>query len=54
MANVMRGVEMLASTRKNEFDMLARSLTLFGADDPRANQLKDQMFALLANRQSMR
>ena len=53
MANVMRGVEMLASTRKNEFDILARLLDLFGTDDPRANQIKDQMFALLVNRQSM-
>ena len=54
MNTVMRGVEMLASTRKNEFDMLARALDIYGAGDPRANTLKDTMFELLTNRRSMR
>ena len=54
MATVIRGVKMLAATRKNEFDMLARALDLYGPDDPRAgDKLKDKMFELITNRQSM-
>lgn len=53
-ANVMRGVEMLASSRKNEFEMLAKSLELFGADDPRVNTIKDQMYQLLVNRNTFK
>ena len=53
MNTVMRGVEMLAASRKNEFDMLAQALQLYGPDDPRANKLKDTMFELLCSRRSM-
>ena len=53
-ANVMRGVEMLASSRKNEFEMLAQSLKLFGEDDPRAKTIKDQMYQLLLSRKNFK
>ena len=54
MVTVMKGVEMMNAERKNEFEMLAQTLTLFGPDDSRSAMLKDKMFALLNNRQDMR
>ena len=54
MVTVMKGVEMLNNERKNEFEMLAKTLTLFGADDSRSALLKEKMFALINNRQDMR
>ena len=54
MVTVMKGVEMLNNERKNEFEMLAKTLTLFGPDDSRSALLKEKMFALINNRQDMR
>ena len=54
MVTVMKGVEMLNAERKNEFQMLAQTLQLFGQDDSRAAMLKEKMFALINNRQDMR
>ena len=54
MNTVMRGVELLSESRKSEFDMIARALKLYGAEDPRADKLKDAMFELLQNRKTMK
>lgn len=54
MVTVMKGVQMLNTERKNEFEMLAKTLTLFGPDDSRSALLKEKMFALINNRQDMR
>ena len=54
MNTVMRGVELMSESRKSEFDMIARALQLYGAEDPRAAKLKDAMFELLQNRKTMK
>ena len=53
MVTVMKGVALLKEERKNEFDMLAKTLSLFGEDDSRADILKEKMFALVSQRQNM-
>ena len=42
---------MLRDARNNEFDMIARALTLYGSDDSRAESLKESMFQLLCAKQ---
>ena len=53
MHTLMRGVEMFAANRKSEFNMLHQALALYAADDPRAEELKSKMFALLSSKKTM-
>ena len=49
----MCGVEMMNENRKSEFNMIHQTLTLYVADDPRAEEVKKRMFNLLSCHKTM-